>query len=463
MSSERKNVPSIFRMNTPVVSTHDVSGQISFDEYHLSAASARIFLKCIICCHRQAPFVWFLTTSTLTVRENGGNGLRLSSTDPAGSSIISFVFLHEFFDKSVLSSPLVNSPRVFCSRSIVKAFKNISPNKINGLQIRLSAASMDLRFQWKADMLSVRSILASDPPTEYSPMISSLLFVESQIRHKVISLTPRYLQSIVTLFPESSRLWELAFSISDRGPDDSAQSVYFTNSRADSLEPSLVVGFSVSQSELSRNGSFINQSRLPPGFQMAVSQADLKSILFLANDEMLRDSFRVAVGFAGTSDLVNERAVLTFHAGRQYDAVPKPMSSVSATLQCMNCICPVDTRDSDGLYDQHGRIQLDIENTSTHTAVLLPDDDDTLAQAAMMFDAPSFSSPFIVSSTNRSLACTQAQQSPQDDAATLNQPSEPVPVSFNEGRLPDWDEDIPQTPSVGSCRAALSNFDELWL
>jgi hypothetical protein len=409
-------------------------------EYYLTPICSRVLLKALCACYKHSDQLCFNP-----FRRNGEPvGAVLSSIDTAGVSIMSFEFDHVFFS-SIHELGYPEDLRqlnelVFNSRVVSRAFRNVSPNRIQGLKIILQPSSMSLTFLWKNGIKSSRKVEASDP-SENIALIEATAIPSGRIPRVILSLSPRYLSDLLGLVPDNPQLWALTIS-HERDENISRGSVIrMTNSTQGVVDTSALVGLTITQAELNRNSSYFVPRQLPIGYSFKLPLTELKSIASLAADDTLKESFSILFGFSHVASSFGDGAmVITVHAANTSATDPSPVRGFSIKLWSKTK-APENTSD-ELAFEELNIDEIDPPESAESRKVggsFVDEEEDALFVKALdeLEHTPVQNSPFIVLSTDP----YTAQQSSLDP-------------------IPEWEDEIPSTPSCAPCR--LDNFDDLW-
>jgi hypothetical protein len=278
-----------------------------------------------------------------------------------------------------------------------------------------------------------------------------------------MSVTPKFFQNIMSLIPESGKLWELVMEVNAGYRSSVGELLYFTNSRTDQVDPSLLVGFSVSRTELESYGCEVSPWILTRQLSLKFPLAELRAFVGIANDEVLKNSFDISVGFNNLLGMRDKPWILsTKCTPRQLDSTSDSACFV-AQLQYLNCSFSCDEL-ADGSLSHRSptsAVESQIEPPWDKRDIL--SGDELLLCGAMLFDSASGSSGFISHSVHQSHVRDEAAGDSQVSASTFVQPSSPSFQHSTQGSVRPGGEDIPLTPPADVCRTALSSFDELWM
>ena len=200
---------------------------------------------------RNAEFIGVEISRSLTTED-----LVVRSCDSAVTCLYGFRFRTSFFDSFCTVTGVRNpdSPSaIFPSKLISRMFKNVSPNKILQVKMTLSDSTLTLQFTWRNGLVSERILRAATPPDDFAlPALASFGEVSTS---SVMSFSPKYLQNLIQLFPDSTILWALVIS----RKAGSANSLIFSN-MLPGISSGATVELTVSQADLNRNGSFFSRS-----------------------------------------------------------------------------------------------------------------------------------------------------------------------------------------------------------
>lgn len=391
------------------------------DEYLLTPMCCRLILKAVVACSRHAEYIRFFPFAT--DERTNAIGLRVSSIDTAGVSILSFDFNAEFFLSVGSRRGMSEEPRpgVFLSaKNSLRAFKNVSPNKIISASFRISGQQIDINFNWKCGIESKRILLPADLP-DGSPVLPTQVPASSQkITRIAISFSPRYLSGILGLIPDSPTLWKLCVSRQQGdATSESRENLFLTNEADSSAEVGSVVGLTLSQSELHRNGSYFRGAELENDLKIQIPLSELKSISSIASDEVLKDAFVVQVGFESFDG---------FHGGAPILAVQASAANASFNHSHMNYAAKIWFKGC-----CTGALQIDeVRLEDLNLDEIDPDHNSEDAILAAFAETMESSSPFILHSTRT----TQEQHS----------------------TIPEWDSEIPCTPP----HVPSQDLEDLW-
>ena len=406
------------------------------DEFSMTPLSCRLFLRALVSCSRHAEYIQFLPYAC--DHSNQLVALRVSSIDTAGVSVLSWQFEPAFFYSYSATGEISTRTQrglVLSARNSARAFKNVSPNRIVSASIRISGEQFDVLFVWKCGVESRRLLRPAQPP-ENTPDLPYITPETSRPPGRIaLSLSPRYLSGLLALIPDSPTLWTLCVSRS--GQQGGKLLVSNGAVASGSGEGGSVVGLTLSQSELNRNGSYFVEKEFDSDRQIRVPLSELKSICSIASDEVLKNAYSVHVGFSSFDSFVSETPILAVHVSATNPSTWVNQSHMNLSVQLWFKGCTgLRVDDLDGLTME------DLQNLDEIDAggdMEQDDEDALLAMMAESIDRPEplvASSPFIEQSSYQT---TQAQES-----TTV---------------IPEWDSEIPRTPS--SVHQAC--FDDLWL
>jgi hypothetical protein len=233
-------------------------------------------------------------------------------------------------------------------------------------------------------------------------------------------------------------LWTLNISSQlDADTIDGQRKIYITNGAAEACnDTGSIVGLTLSQSELNRNGSFFKEIDLSPGDSIRIPLSELKAIALIASDEVLKDAFAIQVGFVDLESFHSGAPILAVHASACNSVVNQAHMHFSVKLWFKGCIGKAILQDE----VNWGDVNLDdIDPGEVFQAGIQQNDEEDALLAVMaetLDRAPFMSNSFIAHSTQT----TQEQMSV----------------------IPEWDSEIPRTPS--SAHVANNNtFEDLWL
>ena len=221
-------------------------------ELVMGPLQARLILRSLVSAGNHAEFV------SLQVFRHESNSMELTirSCDDSGTSLSEFAFGSSYFDSFTCGgviSTTARGPSLFSARLLARLFKNVPPAKIMQIKLILSVDELELNFFWKHGLFSKRSLRSVTHPVDSTlPQFVSLV-VDSSV--PVLSFSPKYLQHLLQLFPESSTLWALTIH---RKPG-SSNTLIFTNA-IPGVEAGTTVELTVSQSDLNRNGSYFSRA-----------------------------------------------------------------------------------------------------------------------------------------------------------------------------------------------------------
>ena len=410
-------------------------------EYELSPICARVLLKALCACYKHSDQ---LRISPLVSNNGTPFGAVISSVDTAGVSIISFEFDRIFFDSIRANDgqnhSLDSKGTAFNSRVVSRAFRNVSPNRILGLVVTLQRSSMCLKFIWKSGITSSRIVPASDP-NENLELLPATACPSGQLARVILSLSPRYLNDLLGLVPDTPQLWALTMS-HERDENISRGSVIrMSNATEGVVDTSALVGLTITQAELNRNSSYFLPQQLPIGYSFKLPLTELKSIASIATDDTLKESFSILFGFSHVTPSFGDGAmVITVHAANTSATDTSAVRGFSIKLWAKTR-APENTSDEPA-FEQLNLDDIDPPESAESRKVpgsFIDEEDDALFVQALnaIENTPVQHSPFIVNSTDPNTA-------PQS----------------SEDPLPEWEDEIPSTPSCAPCR--LDNFDDLW-
>ena len=406
------------------------------DEFSMTPLSCRLFLRALVSCSRHAEYIQFLPYAS--DHSNQSVGLRVSSIDTAGVSVLSWQFEPGFFHSYSATGEIPTRAHrgvMLSARNSARAFKNVSPNRIVSASIRISGEQFDVLFVWKCGVESRRLLRPAEPP-ENTPDLPYITPETSRPPGRIaLSLSPRYLSGLLALIPDSPTLWTLCVSRS--GQQGGKLLVSNGAVASSSGEGVSVVGLTLSQSELNRNGSYFVEKEFDSDRQIRVPLSELKSICSIASDEVLKNAYSVQVGFSSFDSFVSETPILAVHVSATNPSTWVNQSHMNLSVQLWFKGCTgLRVDDLDGLTMEDLQ---NLDEIDTGGDVAQDDEDALLAMMAESIDRPEplvASSPFIEQSSYQT---TQAQES-----TTV---------------IPEWDSEIPRTPS--SVHQAC--FDDLWL
>ena len=402
------------------------------DSFVLSPISTRLLLKSLLAIHRNSEILTFSR-----IRHAGSDPdslakveLNISSVDSAGYTILSFSFPNEFFQSIEASELLIAglaTPTIANTKQVVRMFRGVSPNRIVCAHLRINVESVQIEFFWKNGLVSSRTVSAVTPSEGSSLPPDSLPDPTILPPIRLASFAPKFFHSLLNLIPESPLLWTL--TVHHALGDNGASQLCLTNSAS---------SVSLYQAELNRNGSYFSHSecmsyifltpiyiivRLNESFTAPL--AELKHLAAIAADEVLKDSFTLVFGFEDfnaepvlvirAAPIANQNCV--FYVSMWYRACNPPIRDPGETFT------PAPNSPQDLLFDD--------------------DNDDDLLLAAETMEQQQL--PFIEST------CTQ--QSRHCDQTVLQE------TQF--GIIPEWDTEIPSTPTNDPAAMALF-LEELW-
>lgn len=407
------------------------------DEFSMTPLSCRLFLRAIVSCSRHAEYIQFLPYAS--DHSSQSVGLRVSSIDTAGVSVLSWQFQPGFFfsySAAGETSTRVQTGLMLSARNSARAFKNVSPNRIVSASIRVAGDHFEFLFVWKCGIESRRLLRPAEPP-ENTPDLPYITPETSRPPGRIaLSLSPRYLSGLLALIPDSPTLWTLC--VSRNGQQGGKLLVSNGGMVSSSGEGGSVVCLTLSQSELNRNGSYFVEKEFDSSDgQIRIPLSEFKSICSIASDEVLKDAYSVQVGFSSFDSFVSETPILAVHVSATNPSTWVNQSHMNFSVQLWFKGCTglrVDEVDGVTIEDL-----LSLDEIDAAGEVEQDDEDALLAMMAETMDRPEAlvaSSPFIAQSSYQT---TQAQIS-----TTV---------------IPEWDSEIPRTPS--SIHQAC--FDDLWL
>jgi hypothetical protein len=197
------------------------------------------------------------------------SSLNISGIESASLSENVFVFPRTFFVRleRSLPLPLRDELAVISFKLMCRLFKNISPNKIESVSMTLSDDAVIAEFKWRNGLLSRRTMATSILPDSLS---ATPVRIPSG-GPTLMTFSPRYIQGLLNLIPDSPTLWALTISTV---PVDSGMPLTSTSSHGNTLyfsntspgqavqtgQQSSVVELSTTQVELNRNASFFSKS-----------------------------------------------------------------------------------------------------------------------------------------------------------------------------------------------------------
>ena len=232
--------------------TRPESYNMASTEINMGPLQARFILKALVATGQKAEFV------SLYVSSSNSNSGRLSirSCDGSGTCLYEITFGPSYFDSLTSSgegSFMDNRVALYSSRLLVRLFKNVPAAKIIHIKLILSMERIELQFFWRTGLVTRRVLRSVEPPDDCEIPKSISCTPNSTV--PILSFSPKYIQNLIQLFPDSSTLWALTI----RRKPGSANTLLLTNA-IPGVDAGSTVELTVSQSDLNRNGSYFSRS-----------------------------------------------------------------------------------------------------------------------------------------------------------------------------------------------------------
>jgi hypothetical protein len=288
-----------------------LGSKMQMTQFDISSTSGRILMKAITLMQRQASYV--SVTPLQDPHSRVIYALRIACVDAADSSALAFQFERSFFTQIqpgwVL--PYNASGCTYSAKLLTRCFRGVSPNKLSEIKLRLSGDFLEFHFMWKTGMVSIRQILCAVPPENLPLVPMDLPSTVQPVEKVALSMSPQYLSGLLAHIPDSETLWAITLSHRKDENVSTGSIVYVTNAIPGIQDASSVVGLTISQAELSRNGSHIHDSCFPLDFSLKIPLTELRGVASLISDDVFKEDFSLGIGF---SKYANNRDVLTVHA-----------------------------------------------------------------------------------------------------------------------------------------------------
>ena len=213
---------------------------------------ARLIVKALASTGRSSEFIGMYVSND----ELNSPQLGIRSWDDSGTCICEYSFGSSYFDSfNLLGSVREHGPAVtlFSARLLPRLFKNAQSSNIIQIKMNLSNECLEFNFMWRNGLISRRMLRSVVPPSELALPYSVPPGTTST--GQVLSFSPKYLQNLLQLFPDSTALWALTIT---RKPG-SNNSLILTNA-TNGIDTGSTVELTVSQSDLNRNGSYFSRS-----------------------------------------------------------------------------------------------------------------------------------------------------------------------------------------------------------